>query len=217
MSPDTRTHDDSIDDDAIGHLEAALRRSAPDPGAAEEAVRRALDEAARDGLIDVAWTMTDTPVGPVFLAGTEAGLVRVHFGRDDAVLEELARSISPRVVEHAGRLDLVRRELDEYFAGHRREFDVALDWRLSRGFRRTVLEHLYAEVPFGATVSYLGLAGLSGNAKASRAVGTAMATNPLAIIVPCHRVLRTGGGLGGYAGGLDVKRHLLALEGATLV
>jgi methylated-DNA-[protein]-cysteine S-methyltransferase len=209
MSPDTDVHDD---------LEAALRRSSPDPGpAAADAVRRAVEQAARDGLVDVAWTLTDTPVGPVFLAATEAGLVRVHFGRDDAVLEELARQVSPRVVEHAGRLDPVRRELDEYFAGRRHEFDVPLDWRLSHGFRRTVLERLYAEVPFGATTSYLALAGLSGNAKASRAVGTAMATNPLAIIVPCHRVLRTGGGLGGYAGGLDAKRHLLALEGSTLL
>lgn len=213
MSPDIRNHTDDDTDD----LEAALRRPDADARGAEAAVRRAFEQAARDGLVDVAWTMTDTPIGPVFLAGTEAGLVRVHFGRDDAVLEELAREVSPRVVEHAGRLDAVRRELDEYFSGDRHEFDVALDWRLSRGFRRTVLEHLYAEVPFGSTVSYLALAGLSGNAKASRAVGTAMATNPLAIIVPCHRVLRTGGGLGGYAGGLDTKRHLLALEGALLV
>jgi methylated-DNA-[protein]-cysteine S-methyltransferase len=133
------------------------------------------------------------------------------------MLEELARQVSPRVVEAPARLDEARRELDEYFEGTRQAFDLALDWRLSRGFRRTVLEHLYAEVPFGETISYLELAERSGNRKASRAVGSAMATNPLPIVVPCHRVLRTGGALGGYGGGLDAKRHLLAHEGARLV
>jgi methylated-DNA-[protein]-cysteine S-methyltransferase len=110
------------------------------------------------------------------------------------------------------RLDEVRRELDEYFEGHRDHFDLPLDWRLSSGFRKTVLEHLYADVPYGHTVSYLELATIVGNPKASRAVGTAMATNPIPIVVPCHRVLRTGGNLGGYGGGLETKVKLLALE-----
>jgi methylated-DNA-[protein]-cysteine S-methyltransferase len=198
-------------------IERALRAGAPDAGGAEAALRRALEAAEVEGLVDVAWTTVDSPVGPLFLAATDAGLVRVGFGLEDWMLEDLAAHISPRVVEVGRRLDRVHRELDEYFEGQRQRFDLPLDWRLSRGFRRTVLEHLYADVPYGATVSYLDLAAASGNVKASRAVGSAMATNPIPIVVPCHRVLRTGGALGGYGGGLDAKRHLLALEGARLV
>ncbi|MEY2525159.1 MAG: methylated-DNA-[protein]-cysteine S-methyltransferase, partial [Ilumatobacteraceae bacterium] len=113
-------------------------------------------------------------------------------------------------------VDAIRRQLDEYFDGRRTEFDLDLDWRLSNGFRRTVLERLVADVHFGEVVSYLDLARAVGNPKASRAVGTAMATNPVPIVVPCHRVLRTGGGLGGYGGGLPMKQQLLTLEGALL-
>jgi methylated-DNA-[protein]-cysteine S-methyltransferase len=198
-------------------LEAALRTAPPDPAEVARAVRAAVERADAEGLVDVAWATVDSPIGPLLLAGTDAGLVKVGFGVEDAALEELAAHVSPRVLEAPQRLDEARRELDEYFAGRRQAFELPLDWRLSRGFRRTVLEHLYAEVPFGRTVSYLELASKSGNPKASRAVGTAMATNPLPIVVPCHRVLRTGGALGGYGGGLDAKRHLLALEGALLV
>jgi methylated-DNA-[protein]-cysteine S-methyltransferase len=198
-------------------LEAALRTAPPDPAEVARAVRAAVERAEAEGLVDVAWATVDSPIGPLLLAGTDAGLVKVGFGVEDAALEELAAHVSPRVLEAPQRLDEARRELDEYFAGRRQAFELPLDWRLSRGFRRTVLEHLYAEVPFGRTVSYLELASKSGNPKASRAVGTAMATNPLPIVVPCHRVLRTGGALGGYGGGLDAKRHLLALEGALLV
>jgi methylated-DNA-[protein]-cysteine S-methyltransferase len=124
--------------------------------------------------------------------------------------------VSPRVVHLPGRLDEVRRELEEYFAGRRRSFDVPVDRRLSRGYRRTVLEALSREVPYGQTVSYKELAERTGNPKASRAVGSAMATNPIPIVVPCHRVLRTGGALGGYGGGLDTKVWLLRHEGALL-
>ena len=198
-------------------LEAALRTAPPDPAEVARAVRAAVERADAEGLVDVAWATVDSPLGPLLLAGTDAGLVKVGFGVEDAALEELAAHVSPRVLEAPQRLDEARRELDEYFAGRRQAFELPLDWRLSRGFRRTVLERLYAEVPFGRTVSYLELASKSGNPKASRAVGTAMATNPLPIVVPCHRVLRTGGALGGYGGGLDAKRHLLALEGALLV
>lgn len=180
------------------------------------ALASALERADAEGLVEVAWTTADTPIGPLALAATEAGLVRVGFGVEDWMFEELAAVVSPRIVELPRRLDPVRRELDEYFEGRRETFDVTLDWRLAGGFRRTVLEHLYADVPFGRTISYLELAAASGNPKASRAVGTAMATNPLPVIVPCHRVLRTGGALGGYGGGLDAKRHLLALEGGLL-
>ena len=201
----------------LDDLETALRGSPPDPADVEAAVQQAVRRAEAEGLVDVAWTTVDSPIGPLLLAGTEAGVVKIGFGVDAWMLDELALQISPRVVEAPGRLDGARRELDEYFEGKRRHFEVPLDWRLARGFRRSVLEHLFAEVPFGATVSYLDLAARAGNPKASRAVGTAMATNPLPIVVPCHRVLRTGGGLGGYGGGLEAKRHLLALEGALLL
>jgi methylated-DNA-[protein]-cysteine S-methyltransferase len=175
---------------------------------------RALARAEAADLVDVAYTSVDSPIGPLLLAATPAGLVRLAFERDDdgAVLEELASRVGPRVLELPARLDEAHRELDEYFEGRRDHFDLPLDWRLTRGFRRTVLEHLHAAVPYGRTVSYLELAATVGNPKASRAVGTAMATNPLPIVVPCHRVLRTGGHLGGYGGGLDAKVKLLALE-----
>jgi methylated-DNA-[protein]-cysteine S-methyltransferase len=143
-------------------------------------------------------------------------VVRIEFGGGERVLEELASEVSPRVVRLPGRLDGVRRELEEYFSGRRRSFDVPVDRRLSRGYRRTVLEALSREVPYGHTVSYKELAERTGNPKASRAVGSAMATNPIPIVVPCHRVLRTGGALGGYGGGLDTKVWLLRHEGALL-
>ncbi len=206
-----------IPDPTTDELERALRVPASDPETVSAALRQALDRAEADGLVDVAWTSTDTPIGPLLLASTEAGLVKVGFGVQDWMLEELAAQVSPRVVASPRRLDRARRELDEYFAGQRDHFDLPLDWRLSKGFRRSVLEALYAEVGYGRTVSYLELAALAGNRKASRAVGTAMATNPIPIVVPCHRVLRTGGALGGYGGGLDAKRHLLALEGGALL
>jgi methylated-DNA-[protein]-cysteine S-methyltransferase len=179
-------------------------------------VDTALRRADAEGLVDVGWVVEDTPVGPLTLAATPAGVVRIGFGGDERVLEELASEVSPRVVRLPGRLDEVRRELEEYFAGRRRTFDVPVDRRLSRGYRRTVLEALSREVPYGHTVSYQELAERTGNPKASRAVGSAMATNPIPIVVPCHRVLRTGGALGGYGGGLDTKVWLLRHEGALL-
>lgn len=199
----------------MSDIESRLRQQPPaDPAAVEAAVERALHRAAGEGLTDVTYASTDSPIGRLFLATTEAGLVRVGFEReeDDAIVEELARRLGPRVVRSPKRLDLIRRELDEYFEGCRDHFDLPLDWRLSSGFRRLVLERLYAEVGYGRTVSYLELATIVGNPKASRAVGTAMATNPIPIVIPCHRVLRTGGQLGGYGGGLETKVRLLALE-----
>jgi methylated-DNA-[protein]-cysteine S-methyltransferase len=142
-------------------------------------------------------------------------VVKISFGDDAAAVDEIAATVSPRVVRLPRRLDAVRRELDEYFAGRRHDFDVALDRRLSRGYRLEVLEEL-SRVPFGETVTYRDLAERTGHPKASRAVGTAMATNPIPIVVPCHRVLRTGGALGGYGGGLDTKAWLLRHEGALL-
>jgi len=190
---------------------------APDlPGPDDELdalVAEALARADADDLVDVAWAVQDTPIGPLTLAATAEGLVRVGFGGEDRVLDELAAEVSPRVVLLPARLDGVRHQLDEYFAGRRRHFEVPLDRRLSHGYRRRVLEAL-SEVPYGETVSYKDLAMRTGNPGASRAVGSAMATNPIPIVVPCHRVLRSGGALGGYGGGVDVKVWLLRLEGA---
>jgi methylated-DNA-[protein]-cysteine S-methyltransferase len=169
--------------------------------------------AADEGLLDVAWARVDSPLGPLVVSATAAGLLQVSYRPADEALAEVARRVSPRILEAPGRLDGVRRQLDEYFAGRRRAFDLPLDRGLGRGFRAAVLVEL-ERVPFGATVSYADLARAVGNPRASRAVGSAMATNPIPVVVPCHRVLRTGGDLGGYAGGLEAKRWLLAHEGA---
>jgi methylated-DNA-[protein]-cysteine S-methyltransferase len=179
----------------------------------DDLARRAAD----DDLLDVAVADVDAPFGRMLAAATPEGLVRMAFGAEDReeVLEDLAVLVSPRVLEAPSRLDAVRRQLDEYFEGRRYEFDLPIDWRLSHGFRRNVLRALYDDVAFGHTVSYRDLAERVGSPRAMRAVGTAMATNPVPIVVPCHRVLRTGGALGGYGGGLDVKRYLLELEGVT--
>jgi methylated-DNA-[protein]-cysteine S-methyltransferase len=192
-------------------IEQRLRGPNTDPSIDLAAV---LAQAEADGLVDVAYATTDSPVGPLLVASTSAGLVRLAFDGedDDAVLQQLAERVSPRVLEAPDRLDEVRRELDEYFDGRREHFELSLDWQLSAWFRRMVLETLYADVDYGRTVSYLELATMVGNPKASRAVGTAMATNPIPIVVPCHRVLRTGGQLGGYGGGLPAKITLLELE-----
>jgi methylated-DNA-[protein]-cysteine S-methyltransferase len=182
----------------------------------DEAMTAFLHRADEEGLIDVAIASVDTPVGQMQVAATADGLVRVQLRAIDAFADEIAATVSPRVMEHPGRLAAVRRQLDEYFEGRRTEFDVDVDWRLSHGFRRTVLQRLHRDVPFGHVVTYRDLAESVGNPKASRAVGTAMATNPVPIVVPCHRVLRTGGALGGYGGGLPMKEALLRLEGSLL-
>ena len=169
------------------------------------------------GLLDVAYRTVDSPVGELLLAGTEAGLVRVAFASlgVDTVLTDLAARISPRVLRAPGRLDAVARQLDEYFDGRRTAFTVPIDLRLVGGFRRTVLDHL-PDVAFGTVASYAAVAGLAGNPRAVRAVGTACAVNPVPIVVPCHRVVRSDGSLGGYLGGPEVKRALLTLEGAPV-
>lgn len=197
-------------------LTRALRNGHDDQrDAVALATAAALARADREGLVDVAVATLDSPIGTLSLAATPAGLVRVGFPREEgAFVDELAATLSPRVVELPSRLDDARRQLDEYFDGRRHTFELEVDLGLSRGFRRTVLERLLADVGYGETLSYLELAERAGNPRASRAVGSAMATNPVPIVVPCHRVLRTGGQLGGYGGGLDVKRWLLALEGA---
>ena len=183
-----------------------------------ERLRAQLAAAAEaEGILDVAYRTVDTPVGPLLLAATEQGLVRVAYTAvqgEDAVLESLADRVSPRVLHAPARLDPVARQLADYFAGRRHRFDVPLDWRLATGFRATVLHHLATDVDYGRTASYAALAALAGNPKAVRAVGTACATNPLPVVVPCHRVVRSDGAIGNYAGGAEAKRTLLDLEAA---
>ena len=171
-------------------------------------------DAQAGDLLDIAYHTVDSAVGPLLLAATPRGLLRVAFAGEghDVVLQNLSQRISPRMLEAPARLDQVARQLDEYFTGGRHSFDVALDWSLSRGFRRTVLEHLNTDVSYGDTASYAALAQLSGSPKAVRAVGTACATNPIPIVVPCHRVIRSDGTVGAYRGGPVAKRVLLDLE-----
>ncbi|MHA7176735.1 methylated-DNA--[protein]-cysteine S-methyltransferase [Arthrobacter sp. Sr24] len=171
--------------------------------------------AAVEGLVDVAYRVVDSPVGPLLLAGTEAGLVRVAFAVEghNAVLEQLATAISPRVLLAPARLESAARELGEYFEGHRRRFDLPLDFQLSHGFRREVLGHL-PEIGYGHTASYASVAAMTSSPRAVRAVGTACARNPLPLVVPCHRVVRSDGSQGAYLGGPEAKSLLLALEAA---
>jgi methylated-DNA-[protein]-cysteine S-methyltransferase len=166
------------------------------------------------GLLDIAYTAMDTPIGPLLLAATDAGLVAVAFsGKHDDTLNELAMRLSPRILEAPGRLDAVRRELDAYFEGKLRDFSVPLDWSLVGTFSRRVLDRT-AQIPYGGVSSYRDVARSIGTPLAARAVGNALGSNPIPVIVPCHRVTRTGGALGGYGGGLDRKTYLLTLEGA---
>lgn len=167
------------------------------------------------GLLDIGYATVDSPVGPLLVAATPAGVVRVSFALEgfDDVLESLAASVSPRVLEAPARLDGTRRQLDEYFEGRRTMFDVPLDWRLSKGFRERVL-HAIAAIPYGRTGTYRSVALAAGNANAVRAAGTACATNPIPILVPCHRVVRSDGTMGRYGGGEAAKRLLLEHEHA---
>lgn len=181
---------------------------------------RLVAAAAADGLLDVAYRTVDSPLGPLLLAATDRGLVRIAFsdpsgGGFERVLQQLTARISPRVLHAPSRLDAVARELDEYFGGRRREFGIPVDLRLAGGFHRTVLDRL-PSVPFGMVASYTAVAAMAGSGRAVRAVGTACATNPVPIVVPCHRVVRADGALGGYLGGVTAKRTLLDLEGASV-
>jgi methylated-DNA-[protein]-cysteine S-methyltransferase len=180
------------------------------------ALQRLTDRADAEGLLDVAYTIADSPFGPLLLAATPRGLVKVSLPAysPDEALEELAARVSPRLLEAPARLDEARRELDLYFEGRLREFDLPLDWELTgSGFRRRVLEET-AHIPYGRTSSYSEMAEMAGSPRAFRAAGSALGSNPIPIVVPCHRVLRTGGALGGYGGGLPMKEALLKLEGA---
>jgi methylated-DNA-[protein]-cysteine S-methyltransferase len=172
--------------------------------------------AASAGVLDVAYTTTDSPLGPLLLASTEQGLVRVaylDFADRDAVLQSLADRVSPRMLEAPRRLDGPRRELDDYFAGRLRAFDLPLDRRLMSDFMRRVLSAT-ATIPFGSVSTYGAVAREAGSPRGSRAAGNALGSNPMPIVIPCHRVLHADGGIGGYTGGLDRKRTLLELESA---
>ena len=173
------------------------------------------DRAAAEGLLDVAYATADSPFGTLLLAKTPRGLVRLGLPGEDveAMLADLAGRISPRVLEDPARLDEERRELDDYFAGRRHAFELPIDWQLSNGFLLRARQGI-AAIPYGETRTYTDLARAAGNERAVRAAGSACSRNPIPLVVPCHRVLRSDGSLGGYAGGLEMKERLLELEQA---
>jgi methylated-DNA-[protein]-cysteine S-methyltransferase len=191
------------------------RRDAAGAGEAVAAAGRLSRRIAAEGLADVSYAPVDSPFGTMLLAATKRGLVRLAFPEEpvDSVLERLARTISPRIVATSFGLDKTRRELDEYFSGRRRQFELPLDWALVGSFGRRVLR-VTAEIPYGGVLSYAEVAADAGSPRASRAAGNALGANPIPIVIPCHRVLRSGGALGGYGGGVERKRWLLELEGA---
>ncbi|MFF2821729.1 methylated-DNA--[protein]-cysteine S-methyltransferase [Arthrobacter koreensis] len=199
MTPDTLDTFSAGEDATLARLHARLSSAAQE-----------------QDLLDVAYTVMPSPVGELLLAATPAGLVRVGFGIEghDAVLAQLALRVSPRILEAPERLAEPVRQLEEYFAGTRREFNLPLDFRLATGFRRIVVEHL-PEIGYGSTASYAALAALAGNPGAVRAAGTACARNPLPVVVPCHRVVRSDGKIGNYLGGTEAKTALLAMEAAA--
>ena len=201
-------------------LEKMLRQT-PSGGDIDRAVQGLLARAGRDGLIDVAYATVDSPYGELLVARTDRGVVRVALpterGRQrprEEVLEELAANVSPRVLESPKRLDEERRELEQYFEGRRQKFEVPVDWALtSPGFRSRAL-HAVARIPYGKVKTYAEIAKAAGNPRAFRAAGTACGHNPIPLIVPCHRVVQSGGGIGQYGGGPEMKQALLDLEGA---
>ena len=185
---------------------------------AAAAAARFADRAARDGLADIAYAAFDSPYGEIHIAATDRGLVSLALPNvaEDDFLAGLAAGVSPRILELPRRLDAIRRELDEYFAGARRSFDLELDWRMVRpGFYRSVLRET-EKLPFGATSTYGEIAARAGNPRAYRAAGTALATNPIPLVIPCHRILRAGGFVGQYGGGSAMKQQLLEAEGALV-
>jgi methylated-DNA-[protein]-cysteine S-methyltransferase len=196
-------------------LEGLLRGERDVTDDARRAAERATAAAGAAGLADVSYAFEPSPVGELLVAVTPRGLIRIAYGgeeRRDSVLEELARRVSPRMLEAPAALDDVRRELDEYFGGKRTGFDVPVDWRLHDGFSRRVLRAT-ARIPYGELLTYAQVAAKAGSPRGSRAAGNALGSNRIPIVVPCHRVVRTGGALGGYTGGIERKEYLLDLEG----
>jgi methylated-DNA-[protein]-cysteine S-methyltransferase len=203
-------HSDGDDQEMERTLRAALQG-----GHAATEPPSIVDAAATAGLLDVAYARLDSPVGTLVLASTPQGLARLAYvdeGQEDAVMNDIAARLSPRMLSAPRRLDEPRRELDEYFAGRRRAFELRLDLRLLSDFTRRVLDAT-AEIPYGEVATYKEVAAAAGSPRGSRAAGNALGSNPLPIVLPCHRVLHSGGGLGGYTGGLARKRVLLAIEG----
>jgi len=197
----------------MNDLERSLANVGDLSGPAAFAAGRFVDQAAV--MVDVAYATMDSPIGVLLLAATPEGLIRIGFDHETDVLDDLADRVSPRILEYPVRLADAQKELDEYFAGRRSHFDVPLDWALIRGFRRRILE-VTARIPFGSLSTYQDVAGQAGQPRGARAAGQALGGNPIPVIIPCHRVLRSGGGMGGYAGGTDRKEFLLRLEGAML-
>ena len=196
-------------DRALSEAAGGLPGAGPSPGT----LRTFAERAGQEGLVDVAYAQVDSPLGPLMLAATERGLVRVAYPERplDEVLGRLAEAVSPRVLEAPARLDPIRRELEEYFEGRRRRFETPIDWALTAGFFRRVLQAT-ARIGYGQVGTYAQVAERAGNVKAVRAAGNGLGSNPIPVVVPCHRVVRTGGGLGGYTGGLERKEFLLGLE-----
>jgi methylated-DNA-[protein]-cysteine S-methyltransferase len=199
------------------NLDRTLRATAPpaDPEAAADAARRLTARATRERLADLAYAIVPSPVGELVSVCSRRGLLCLSYQADriDDLVESVARAVSPRIVESPDWFEDVHRQLDEYFAGRRKRFELPIDWALSHGFYRRVLRET-ARIPYGSAATYREVATRAGSPRAVRAAGNALAGNPIPIVVPCHRVLRTGGDLGGYGGGLERKRYLLELEGA---
>jgi len=175
---------------------------------------RLVKRAVKEDLVDVAYEMHESPFGRLLVGASDGGIVRVGLSAEseDEILEDLGRRISPRIIRMGSpEITSARQQLDEYFAGERRHFDLKLDWQLTRGFRRQVL-HATDGIPYGETRSYSAVATEAGSPKAVRAAGSALANNPLPIVVPCHRVLRSDGNVGSYLGGTSMKEQLLAME-----
>lgn len=194
----------------IHHVESIEAR-------ARRAANLVAERAAREGLLDVAYGFADSPFGPLLVATTRRGLVRVAYPDlpPEDVLEELAEEVSPRILESPAATEAVRRELEEYFDRRRRTFAVPVDLSGVKGFGHKILRQT-ARIPFGSVATYRDMAIRAGSPGAVRAAGNALGANPVPIVVPCHRVVRTGGGLGGYTGGLERKIALLELEGVRL-
>jgi methylated-DNA-[protein]-cysteine S-methyltransferase len=196
----------------MSDIERSLRSVRAPEGAVEDAVTRLVHRV--EGEVDVAFAEVESPFGPLLVAVTARGLARLAYPNEtpDQVLDKLARGVSPRILRSARRTDAVRRELDQYFEGERRRFEVPIDWALTRGFVRNVLRAT-ARIPYGKVHTYGQVAARAGSARAFRAAGNALGSNPIPIVVPCHRVIQSNGRLGGYTGGVQRKEFLLELEG----
>jgi methylated-DNA-[protein]-cysteine S-methyltransferase len=194
------------------NIEERLRGGVPEEVRFDAA--RFASRAAEEGLVDVAYAHADSPLGPLLIASTPRGLACVSYSEfrdEESTLERLAARLSPRVLEAPARLDDVRRQLDDYFAGRRRDFDLSIDWGLVGDFGRRVLGQT-ARIPYGEVSTYGDISRAIGSPRAARATGNALGANPMPIVVPCHRVVASGGKMGGYTGGLDRKKLLLSLE-----